>query len=83
MLDGLAGLALLGVALAAGADRPLTKAELRDLGKASIWAMDVEIDGGTVPPEIDRLIQRSRSLTPKEARVVLDWFYRTAPGSFS
>jgi hypothetical protein len=68
--------------LAEAKDRPLTDLEKRDFGKVAIWAMDVEMDGGTVPDRIDKLLDRSRHLSPKETREVLKWYYSTAPGNY-
>ena len=64
-----------------GDSRPLTDIEKRDLSKVGVWAMDVEMDGGTVPAEIDELLAQP-SVTPQEARTLLRWFYSTAPGNF-
>ena len=46
--------------------------------------MDIDADGGTVPPKIDVLLHRDRwdNLTIEEARFILDWFRQTAPGYF-
>ena len=64
-----------------GDSRPLTDIEKRDLSKVGVWAMDMEMDGGTVPAEIDELLEQP-SVTPQEARTLLRWFYSTAPGNF-
>ena len=67
-----------------GPGKPLTDTEQRDLAAAFIWAMDIDADGGTVPPKIDVLLHRDRwdNLTIEEARFILDWFRQTAPGYF-
>lgn len=72
------------------ATRPLTDDERRQLGKANVWAMDWEMDGGRLPPEVAQVInipdpgrgQGQREKTPAQVRVLLAWYHRTAPGSY-
>ena len=66
------------------ANRPaaLTDREERDLGKANVWVMDWEMDGGTLPPEIQRISGLRRPPTDREKRILLKWFYETAPGNY-
>lgn len=64
-------------------EKPLTPREEADLRKANIWVMDWEMDGGTLPKEIEKITSIPRRLTPSEARVLLEWFYVTAPGAYS
>jgi len=61
---------------------PLTPEEHKLMGKANIWVMDWEMDGGTLPRNIQLLSDLRRPLKPAEARELLDWFYHTAPGNF-
>jgi len=46
--------------------------------------MDVEADGGNVPPELDALLHADKwnRLTVGEARKLLRWYYITAPGNY-
>lgn len=68
---------------AAKDDGPLTEAEKRELGKANMWVMDWEMDGlGKFPKEIEKIVELRRTLKPSEARVLLEWFRRTAPGNY-
>jgi hypothetical protein len=63
---------------------PLSDIERRDLRKVILWAMDVDADGGVVPPEIDALLHFDKfsRLTVGEARKLLRWYYKTAPGNY-
>jgi len=63
-------------------NKPLTPEEVKESGKANIWLMDWEMDGGKLPPNIQRISDIRRRLKPAEVRELLDWFYRTAPGGF-
>jgi len=63
-------------------EKPLTPNEQKDLARANMFVMDWEVDGGNFPREINKLVNTRRRLTPNESRVILDWFYRTAPGDF-
>lgn len=63
-------------------NRPLDAREKNELGKANVWAMDVEMDGGKVPRAIEKLIKRGHSRKPSESREILKWFYSTAPGNY-
>lgn len=60
----------------------LSSKEEKLLAKANVWIMDVEMDGGTLPPEVERISSLRRRLNPDEARVLIDFFYRTAPGNY-
>ena len=60
----------------------LTPREERDLAKANVWVMDWEMDGGTLPPEIEEISNKQGELSDEEKRTLLDWFYSTAPGNF-
>lgn len=63
---------------------PLTHEEQRELKTANVFLMDFVVDGlGTLPPKIAKIEALSRPLKPAEARDLLDWFRRTAPGDFS
>ena len=58
---------------------PLSDAEQRRLGKANAYALDWMDDGGTLPPEIDRLVnQTARKLTPEEGRRMIAWMDKVA-----
>ena len=67
---------------------PLTSEELRSLGRANIYLMDIEIEGGAqgwsgpLPPEVQAVSDLRRKPTPTEARIVLAFFERYAPGNF-
>jgi len=67
---------------------PLTPEELRDLKRANTYVMDIEVEGGTrgwagpLPPEVQAVSDLRRELKPAEARIVLAFFYRYAPGNF-
>jgi len=70
--------------LAGNRNAPLTPEEQRELKTANVFLMDFVVDGwGTLPPEIAKIEALTRSLHPAEARDLLDWFRRTAPGDFS
>jgi len=60
----------------------LAPREEKDLAKANVWIMDWVVDGGTLPPEVERISDLRRPLTDREARIILKWFYMTAPGDF-
>ena len=58
---------------------PLSAEEQRRLGKANAYALDWMDDGGTLPPEIDRLVnQTARKLTPEEGRRMIAWLDKVA-----
>jgi hypothetical protein len=61
---------------------PLTSEEEHTAGKANVWAMDWEMDGGTLPRNIQRISDTRRRLKPAEVRELNYWFYQTAPGDF-
>lgn len=62
---------------------PLTPEEVKESGRAYIWLMDWEMDGGTLPRNIQRINDIRRRLKPAEVRELNDWFYTTAPGGWS
>ena len=65
---------------------PLTPEEEKLLGKANVYLMDVEMDGGTWPPAVQKVTDKygwGKPMPPAAARVILDFFYRNAPGDFS
>jgi hypothetical protein len=63
---------------------PLTSEEQRTLKTANVYLMDFVVDGwGVLLPKIAKIEALTRPLKPAEARDLLDWFYRTAPGNFS
>ena len=62
--------------------KPLSKNELRDMAKANVFIMDWEMDGGTLPPAVESISNLRRNLKPDEQRIILDWFYSTAPGNY-
>lgn len=64
------------------AECPLTAAEKRTMGKVNVFIMDWEMDGGSLPPDIEKLASANRPLTPSEARKLIAWFHRTAPGDY-
>jgi len=66
----------------ASSDKPLTIREEKELEKANVFLMDVEIEGGSLPPRIQALSDLPRRFTPSEAREILDYFYKTAPGNY-
>ena len=64
------------------AEKPLTPYEQRQIAKANVYIMDVEVDGGSFPKRIEQLNNLRRRLTPDEDREVLAWFDRNAPGNY-
>lgn len=64
-------------------NEPLKEFEDLDVGKANMWIMDWEMDGGTLPREVQRVHDLRRKLKPDEQRVILKWFWSTAPGDYS
>jgi len=66
----------------AGKEIPLNTREKKDLAKANVWIMDVEMDDGRLPPEIESLSNLQRPLKPSEQRKILEWYYQTAPGDY-
>jgi hypothetical protein len=60
----------------------LSPREEKDLAKANVWIMDWVVDGGSLPPEVERVSDLRRPLTDREARLILKWYYATAPGNF-
>jgi len=65
-----------------GEEEPLDREEEKQLARANVFMMDVEMDGGTLPPAIDKLNSKKGKLSPSESRQVLRWFDATAPGNF-
>ena len=64
-------------------EQPLSEDELKELGYANVFVMDIEADDGFLPPEIQRLSDiTERKLTPSENRIILNWFRRHAPGNY-
>jgi len=49
------------------------------LSKAFIFAMDWEADGGTIPPEIDKLLHADYRMTKEEENQLIHWFFDTCP----
>ena len=47
-----------------------------------MWAMDWEMDGGTLPSNIQWIIDIRRRLQPAEQREMIVWFENTAPGNY-
>lgn len=68
---------LKSVAMRIAAGKPLSPEEKRKLGKANVFLMDFEMDGGTLPPEIEAL--SSGELDPDQARTVIRWAESRAP----
>lgn len=60
----------------------LSAREKRDLSRANVYLMDVEMDGGQLPPRIEELSNLRRRLTVEEEREILDYFYTHAPGNY-
>lgn len=63
-------------------DKPLTRRELDTLAKANVYLMDVEMDGGVLPPRIQEISELRRRYTLSESREILDYFYHNAPGNY-
>ncbi len=66
---------------------PLNSKERKDVGRATMFYMDAEADGWLrkVPQEIQDLFPEytePRRLQPFEERLLLRWFYSTAPGDY-
>jgi hypothetical protein len=62
--------------------KPLTPEEQKLLSRVNIFIMDWEIDGGRLPDDLQQIADQDRSLTPDEARKLIAWFNKTAPGNF-
>jgi hypothetical protein len=62
-------------------NEPLTPAEMRNLGIANFYAMDVECEGGTLPPRIAEITHGNRKLTPAESREIIAWAAANVAGS--
>jgi hypothetical protein len=62
---------------------PLTPDEEKKLAKANVYIMDVEMDGGRLPSDVQKAWDQNGPQTPANARIILDYFYRHAPGDFS
>ena len=60
----------------------LTSDEEKMLGKANMFIMDFEMDGGILPDRIQKISDKPSRLSDKEKRTLIDWFYRTAPGDY-
>jgi hypothetical protein len=63
---------------------PLNPTELRDVGRANMFLMDADADGWfhKVPQEIQKLSALNGRLQPSQQRLLLRWFYSTAPGDY-
>lgn len=64
-------------------DKPLTPREVKLMKSVNVFLMDFEMDGGVLPPDIERLSGLRRRLTPSESRALIEFFETHAPGSFS
>lgn len=64
------------------AEKPLTPREERDMARANVYLMDVEMDGRRLPAAIEKLNNLRRKLRPSEQRQILDYFYNNAPGNY-
>lgn len=64
-------------------NEPLDSGEDRDLGYAGVFLMDVEMDGGTVPKHLSKLLDGSKKISNAEKRMLIAYFRRYAPGDFS
>ena len=60
----------------------LTDEEIKKYKKANVYAMDVEVDGGTLPDWIQKMMHASYKPTTKEKRKLIKWFYENAPGNY-
>jgi hypothetical protein len=63
-------------------DAPLTAEEVKLMGSVNVFLMDVEMDGGTFPPKIQKITDLRRRLKPAEQRQLITYFYQNARGSF-
>ena len=54
----------------------------KDMGRVNMFIMDWEMDGGTLPPGLQKISDLRRKLTDREKKKLFDWFNRTAPGDY-
>lgn len=69
------------IALRIAGEKPLSPDEKKELAKANVFVMDFEADGGTFPPDIYTLMNKSH-LSPTEERRIIQWAKGLAPGNF-
>lgn len=72
---------LLQIAARVAGEKPLSDEEKKELARANIFVMDYEMDGGSLPPDIEALSTKE-ALTPSEERKIIAWAKRLAPGNF-
>lgn len=64
--------------------KPLTPDEEKLMGRVNVFIMDWEADGGHLPPDLQKIFDKPDfHYTPDEARKLIAWFNRTAPGSYT
>lgn len=64
-------------------DKPLRLKEKQDIAKAGSFMMDWLEDGGTIPDDVEAIFDAgTRTASPRKVRLVLKWFYSTAPGNY-
>jgi hypothetical protein len=66
------------------AETPLSDQERALIPKANVFIMDWEVDGGTFPPEVQKIVDEKygKDYAPSEARAIIKWFQETAPGDY-
>lgn len=69
------------IATKVAGEKPLTPEEKKELARANIFVMDFEADGGTLPSNIDDLASK-QTLSPSEARSLIEWAKGLTPGNF-
>lgn len=55
----------------------------RELGRVWDYIMDLDADGGRLPPKIQRLVGLHRKMTEAEEDEMLEWGYSNVPGYYS
>lgn len=63
-------------------DEDLTPEEKKLLGKANVYAMDWEMDGGTLPEWVDKMMHASYKPSNHEKRKLIQWFRENARGDY-
>jgi hypothetical protein len=61
---------------------PLKEWEQRKMPKVNMWIMDLEMEGGGLPPEVQRVDDLRRRLKPAEKRVLIKFYEQSAPGNY-
>jgi len=63
--------------------KPLTPEEQKELAQAVVYFMDMDADGDTLPPDLEKILNKGKKATPNEDRKLLKYFYQNTPGYIS